>query len=144
MRITDERLDRTVDEQIAVTSTYTESEIEKYSTSLEDHDHRMLLAQLDPVVDEIRENETTRRALTSSVSPKMCIRGVQILVRDRIHVLSWFRSSDIAEYRDEDLGFLYLFGSKVRRELELDDKRLMVHVFTSSLHREVDEEDDTE
>lgn len=136
----DRNHDRTVEEQIAVTSSYTESEIEDYETSMQDHDHRMLITQVEPIVDVLEEDMNSRQALTTTASTNMCIRGVQILVRDRIHVISWFRSSDIDNYRDEDLGFLYKFGCKVRERMDLN-QRLMVHVFTSSLHREVNGDD---
>mgnify|MGYP006287766065 CR=1 FL=1 len=135
----DNNHDRVVEEQIAVMSSYTEREIEDYETSMEDHDHRMYITQVDPIVDELEEDLNSRQALTTTASTNMCIRGVQVLVRYRIHVISWLRSSDIDNYRDEDLGFLYKFGCEVRDRMDLD-QRLMVHVFTSSLHHEVDDD----
>lgn len=132
----DNRLDRKVSEVIAATTTYTEPELQRYEVGLEDPDHNVLADQIDDVVSKLRKDETGRQAIAIADSDERCMVGVHVLVRDKIHVLSWLRASDIDEYRDADIGFLYWFGRKVRQELEIR-KNVMVHVFTSSLHSEV-------
>lgn len=139
MIVEDKRLDRMVMEEIGVTSTYVEHELDNYDFSLDDHDHRLLLSQVDYVVDVLEDNDLSRRGIAKAMDQNTCFIGIQVLIRDRIHVLGWLRSSDIDEYRDRDIGFMTEFGRRVRERLDLEDKELMVHLFTSSLHKEVDD-----
>jgi uncharacterized DUF497 family protein len=137
MIVTDNRLNRELTETIAQTTTLTERDLRSFrGVPIDDADHEYYDGKIDEVVEKLRENETTRRAVMLADYPEMCMIGVHVLVRERIHVLSWLRASDIDEYRDEDLGFLYYVGRRIRKELG-NNKRIMVHVFTSSLHSEV-------
>lgn len=140
----DNRLDRTVTEEIATTTTLTEKDLRAYrGGEYDDPDHELYADRIDEVVEKLAENETSRRAILLADSPERCIAGVHVLVRDKIHVLAWFRSSDRAEYRDDDLGFLYRFARKVRKKLGMN-RRIMLHAFTSSLHTELDASEEAE
>lgn len=138
MKVTDKRLDRELYESIAATTTLTEKDLRSYRPDdFEDPDHEYFEENVDYVVDKLSENETTRRAIVLADDWTQCMVGVHVLVRNRIHVLSWLRSSDIDDYRDDDIGFLYRFGREIRKKAGLN-KRLVVHIFTSSLHAEVE------
>lgn len=134
MTTEDKRLDRTVTEVIGNTATYTESEIKHEDAELDDHDHALIMETLDrDIILPLRRDLFTRQAISLTGERKCCIVGVQVLVRDYIHVISWLRSSDIQKYRAMDLALLYEIGDTVRRELGMD-KQIMAHVYTSSLH----------
>lgn len=134
----DERLDRTLREQIGVTSTFTEDELDNIGTidEPEDPDHEELLQKVSDVIEQFDEELGTRRAVVKTDAKEACFVGVHVLVRDYIHVLAWLRASDIDNYRDGDIRFLNTFGKRVRDELDMDIP-LTVHVFTSSLHEVV-------
>lgn len=137
MTVHDNRLDRRLSEMIATTTTLTEQDLRSYRPGdYDDPDHELYAGDMDELVEKLEDDQTTRRAITLADSPERCIVGVHVLIREKIHIISWFRSSDKDEYRDDDLGFLYWFGRKIRKELNLN-RRLMVHVFTSSLHSEL-------
>lgn len=140
MRVTDNRLDREVSEMIAQTTTLTENDLRHARPGeFDDPDHELYDDQIDELVEKLKEDETTRRAILLADKPERCMVGVHVLVRDRVHVLAWLRASDIDEYRDDDVGFLYYVGRQVRKRLGVN-KRVAVHVFTSSLHSEVNDE----
>lgn len=136
MIVEDNRLDREVVEQIGVKTTLTEPELRRYNPNGDDRDYRLLMDKIDDLARKLRKDRTTRQAIALTGDTETCIVGVQVLVRDQIHVLTWLRSSDEELYRDDDIGFLYEFGKKVRLKIN-ENKRIMVHLFTSSLHVEV-------
>lgn len=137
--IRDSRLNREVTELIAQTTTLTEKDLRSYrGNPREDPDHELYADEVDRIIEQIKENETTRRAIALADRRERCMVGVHILVREQIHVLSWLRSSDIDDYRDDDIGFLYWFGRRVRKGIG-SNKQIVVHVFTSSLHSEVED-----
>lgn len=140
MTVEDDRLDRTVEEQIAVSTTYTENELNQFTGGGDDRDHMMLEDQIPRLANQLRSNPKTRRAIALTADPLCCIVGAHILVRDRIHLMAWFRSSDIEEYREGDIAFLFDFANRVRDRADLEPKRISVHAFTSTLHREIDDE----
>lgn len=138
MTVKDERLDRELYEMVGTTTTLTENDLRSYRRGdFEDPDHELYREKIDEITAQLRENETSRRAIITADKKERCMVGIHVLLRDKIHVLSWLRASDIDEYRDDDIGFLYWFGRKVRNDLGTN-KRLVVHIFTSSLHSEVD------
>lgn len=144
MIVEDNRLNRRVSEVIATTTTLTEKDLRSYRPGdYDDPDHELYAEDLDEIAEKLKEDETSRQAITIADSEERCIVGVHVLVRDKIHVLSWFRSSDKDEYRDDDLGFLYWFGRQIRGKLGTN-RRIMVHVFTSSLHTELDASEEAE
>lgn len=136
MRIRDDRLDREVDEQIGVTSTFTEANWEIPAEPKSDDDYQLVHDEMRDMLETLEDDPTTRRAVVTL--PEMCcIMGVQILLRERIHVITWLRSSDEQRYREDDIDFLFWVGRWFRRRLN-EDKQIMVHTFTSSLHRVVE------
>lgn len=140
MTVTDNRLDREVTETIATTTTLTEKDLRSYRrTEFDDPDHQLYADDIDAVAADLRNNQTSRRAITIADNGERCMVGVHVLIREKIHVLSWMRSSDIDEYRDDDIGFLYWFGRQIRKRVDVN-KRILVHIFTSSLHSEVNHE----
>lgn len=138
MTVKDNRLQRDLEEQVAVSTTYTEDELNQFSGGGDDRDHMMLEDQIPRITSQLRSDPNTRRAIALTSDPLCCIVGAHVLVRDRIHVMAWFRASDIDEYREGDIAFLRDFGDEVRDHLDLEPKRISVHAFTSSLHREAD------
>lgn len=136
MFVEDKRLERTVIEQIGKTTTLPEPELRKYNPNGNDRDYKLIMSQVDDVAKTIRKNKTSRQAIALTKDEEACIVGVQVLLRDQIHVLAWLRSSDVELYRNEDIGFLYEFGKKIRLKLN-ENVPITAHIFTSSLHEEV-------
>lgn len=138
MTVQDNRLNRELTEIVATTTTLTEKDLRSYRREdFEDPDHEYFDSRLDDVIETLKDDETSRRAIAVTDDETQCMVGVHVMIRDKIHVISWMRSSDIDEYRDDDIGFLYSFGRRIRKRMGLNN-RIVVHVFTSSLHSEVD------
>jgi len=137
MKTTDNRLDRELHEMIATTTTLTETDLRNYNrVEYDDPDHEYFDSRFEDIVEKLQDDENTRRAIAVTNDEKQCMVAVHVLLRDKIHVLAWLRASDIDEYRDDDIGYLYSFGRRLRKELN-SNKRIIVHLFTSSMHSEV-------
>lgn len=137
MKTTDNRLDREVVEMVGQTTTLTEKDLRSYRREdYDDPDHEYFESRIDDVVETLQEDSNSRRAIAVTDDEKQCMVGIHVLLRDHIHVFSWLRASDIDEYRDDDIGFLYSFGRKIRKRMGIND-RIVVHLFTSTLHHEV-------
>lgn len=135
--IRDNRLNRWVEEEIGTKEYIDEDEFFRYDRVEKYRDHELFMDRVDTIVEQLEADPNTRRAIVTTDRKTDCMVGIQVLLREKIHVICWLRSSDRTEKRHDDIGFLIKFAESVREQLNVSNP-IRIHLFTSSLHWEVD------